>query len=75
MLLPDVSADHNTDTLSPGWCPFDLGAPGALLRGGPDEGLDVNGLAVANDHRRRFLCIGAHWQLAWATDAAEHDSW
>jgi hypothetical protein len=75
MLLPDVSADHNTDTLSPGWCPFDLGALGPLLRGGPDEGLDVNGLAVANDHPRHFLSIGARWHLAWATDAAEHRSW
>jgi hypothetical protein len=75
MLLPDVSADHNTDTLSPGWCPFDLDALGDLLRGGPDEGLDVNSLAVADDNPRHFLTMGAHWHLAWVTGAAEHGSW
>jgi hypothetical protein len=75
MLLPDVSADHNTDTLSPGWCPFDLDALDTLLRGGPDEGLDVSGLVVVNDNPRRFLSFGPHWHLAWVTDAAEHGSW
>jgi hypothetical protein len=75
MLLPDVSADHNTDTLSPGWCPFDLDALDALLGGGPDEGLDVGSLVVADDNPRRFGSIGAHWHLAWVTDAAENRSW
>ncbi len=75
MLLPDVSADHNTDTLSPGWCPFDLDALGTLLSGGPDEGLDVGSLAVANDNPRHFLSIRPQWHLAWVTDAAEHGSW
>jgi hypothetical protein len=72
MLLPDASADHNTDTLSPGWCPFDLDALGDLLRGGPDEDLDVNGLVVVTDNPRQFLTMGAHWHLAWVTDDAEH---
>lgn len=75
MLLPDVSTDRNTDTLSPGWCPFDLDALDALLKGGPDEGLDVDSLVVANDDPRHFLPFGPHWHLAWATDAAENKSW
>lgn len=74
-LLPDVSADHNTDTLGPGWCPFDLGALDVLLGGGPDEGLDVESLAVVSDNPRHFLSFGPHWHLAWVTDAAEHGSW
>jgi hypothetical protein len=74
-LLPGISADNNTDTLSPGWCPFDLDARGDLLRGGPDEGLDVNVLAERSDNPRHFLSMGAHWHLAWVTDAAEHGSW
>ncbi len=75
MLLPEVSADHNTETLSPGWCPFDLDALDTLLRGGPDEGLDTNSLVVADDSPRRFLASGARWHLAWVTEAAEHRSW
>jgi hypothetical protein len=75
MLLPDVSADHNTDTLSPGWCPFDRDALDALLRGGPDEGLDLDSLVVADNNPRHFLSMGAHWHLAWVTDAAAHGSW
>lgn len=73
-LLLDVSANHNTDTLRPGWCPFDLGAVDTLLRDGPDEGLDVDSLVVADGSPRRFSPC-PHWHLAWATDAAEHGSW
>lgn len=75
VLLPEVSADHNTETVSPGWCPFDLDALGTLLKGGPDEGLDLDSLAVANDNPPHFLSIGPRWHLAWATDAAEHGAW